>query len=100
MAFDWKSELRRPASAVLLALAVIGWFLAISYMSTLHSVRERTGAQLAQNAADVEQLKATLEQQQKAVGTLADLQNKAADADQERDAAAAKLVDLQKMVVM
>ena len=98
MDIDWKAELKRPVTLILAALALIGWIFALSEVSSKSALRASTTAQIGQMTTERQQLAAQLDQQQKASGTLADLQKRTAEtteaakkATQDRDAAAADL---------
>jgi len=103
MNIDWPAEIRRPVTLALAALALIGWVIAMSEIASYSSLRARTSSQIDQLVSAREQLTTQLDQQQKASGTLSDLQAKTAEAMaaagkavQDRDAAAAQLLQTTK----
>src|SRR4051794_13944583 len=105
MDIDWKAEMKRPVTLGLAALAVIGWIFAISQLSAKTSLQASTSSQIGQLTAARQQLATELDQQQKASGTLIDMQKRteeataAADrAARDREAAAAQLADTNKAI--
>ncbi len=105
MDIDWKTEIKRPVTLILAALTLVGWIVAISEISLNSSLRANTSTQIGQLTAARQQLSTELNQQQKASGTLADVQKKTAEttaaadkAAQDRDAAATQLVEANKAI--
>lgn len=78
MNISWSAEAKRPVTLALAALALVGWIVAISQISSKSSLLASTSAQINDLTATRQQLATELDQQQKASGTLADLQRKAA----------------------
>src|SRR3954453_7709252 len=102
---DWKAEVKRPVTLVVAALALIGWIVAISQLSAKTSLQASTSAQIGQLTAARQQLATELDQQQKASGTLVEVQKKTAEATaaadkaaRDRDAAAAQLAETGKAI--
>jgi hypothetical protein len=98
MDIDWKAEIRRPVTIALAIVAIVGWVAMIAVWSSESSLRASSDAQIAQLQTEHQQLADQLAAQQKASGTLVDLQHKAeaasaaaADAGRQHDAAAAAL---------
>jgi uncharacterized protein HemX len=102
MPIDYRSELKRPVTLVLAGAAILGWLLALglglSSSDQLQQARtETTRLQQAQVT-----LQRQLDEQQRAGGTLADLQAKVAGAEQQlaqitqtQEQAQAQLANLQ-----
>ncbi len=70
---DRDAETRRPMLAILAGLALIGWVVAITQISSKSTLRASMSAQVGQLMAARDHLVADLDQQQKAAGTLAGL---------------------------
>jgi len=105
MDIDWRAEMKRPVTLGLAALAFIGWIVAISQLSAKTSLQASTSAQIGQLTAARQQLATELDQQQKASGTLVEVQKKTAEATaaadkaaRDRDAAAAQLAETGKAI--
>jgi chromosome segregation ATPase len=103
MNIDWKTELTRPVTLVLAALALVGWIIAISQFSAKSSLRASADSQIGALTATRQQLTSELDQQRQASGTLADLQRRTEEATtaanaagRDRDAAAAQLAETKK----
>ena len=63
MTIDLRTELRRPAPAVLLAIAVIGWAVAIYFAWSSHAQRTEAAARQQQLQASNQQLSSELDRQ-------------------------------------
>src|SRR3712207_889934 len=98
MAIDFRSELRRPTTLGLLALALAGWLLAVILLFGQAGQRREQERQLGLLRASESDVRRQLEQQRSAAGTLADLQTRTTvaqrqleQATRERDQAQAQL---------
>ena len=105
MDIDWRTEAKRPVTLGLAALALIGWVVAISQISSKSALLASTSAQIGSVTNERQQLATELDQQRRASGTLADLQQKiagstvaASTVTQQRDAAAAQLAETTRAV--
>jgi len=97
---DREAEIRRPTVAILAGLALIGWVVAITQISSKSTLRSSMSAEVGQLTAARDHLAAELDQQQKAAGTLAGLRKSTAEitavadkAAQDRKAALTQLVE-------
>ncbi|MDP8920172.1 MAG: hypothetical protein M3O00_15040, partial [Pseudomonadota bacterium] len=80
MAIDYRSELRRPTTLGLLALALAGWLLAVVLLFGQATQRREQERQLGLLRTSESDVRRQLEQQRAAAGTLAELQTSAAAA--------------------
>ena len=76
MALDYRSELRRPVTLVLLALAVLGWFVSVVALVGQSQSRSRYRDEIRQLSNTQTSLKSELDQWRQAGGSLADFQAK------------------------
>src|SRR5687768_11405689 len=83
MGIDYRSELRRPTTLGLLALALAGWLLAVFLLFGQSGQRREQERQLGLVRASEGEARRQLEQQRAAAGTLADLQARAAAAQRQ-----------------
>src|SRR5687768_1723191 len=83
MAIDYRSEVKRPLTLILLSAAVLGWLLALSiWFSSSRQLHESRADTARLQQAEVA-LRGQLDQQQRIGGTLADLEVRIADAQRQ-----------------
>src|SRR3954462_11352649 len=105
MAFDYRAELKRPASLVMAALAVLGWLLALGIgLSSSGQVQEAQAETTRLQQAQIS-LQRQLDDQQRTGRTLASLEDRVAGSQQQlaqvtqaREQAQAQLATLQQTV--
>ena len=105
MAFDYRSELKRPASLVLAAVAVLGWLLALAIgLSSSDQMQEARAETTRLQQAQVD-LQRQLDEQQRTGRTLANLEDRVSAAQQQltqvtraREQVQAQLATLQQTI--
>src|SRR5215207_10291184 len=103
MAFDYRAELKRPASLVLAAIAALGWLLALGIgFSSSDQMQEARAETTRLQQAQVD-LQRQLDEQQRTGRTLASLEDRVAGSQQQltqitqaREQAQAQLATLQQ----
>src|SRR3712207_3750664 len=83
MPVDYRSELTRPIPLVLAGLAVLGWVVALGLGLSASNEREASQANITRLQQSEAGLRTQLAEHQRSSGTAADLQSRAAAAQQQ-----------------
>src|SRR5215207_9479892 len=106
MALDYRSELRRPVTLGLMALAAVGWLLTLMLLAYRAEDKRDYRSQVRTLQASEAEVRGQLAEQTSASGTLSDLQasiaaaqQQAAQANQARDQAQAQVAPVQQSLL-
>jgi len=106
MALDYRSELRRPVTLGLLAVAAVGWLITVVLLSSRAEDQRDHRRQVRMLQANEAEVRGQLAQQTSASGALSELQaritaaqQQAAQASQAREQAQAQLAPVQQSLL-
>jgi len=106
MALDYRSELRRPVTLGLIAVAAVGWLITVVLLSSRAEDQRDHRRQVRLLQANEAEARAQLAQQTSASGTLSDLQaritaaqQQAAQASQAREQTQAQVAPVQQSLL-